>query len=260
MRFILKKVLSSMVLPPGPFILVFLAGGALLFGKRRRLAWLLLASGCALYFLSTELISDALLAPLERTARAGAAPRGDVIIVLGAGTDDNNPSGGDVTAGLKAESVRRIMCAYFIWKTDKIPIIYSGGTIFAGGTPEAAAARRFLAALGVPKEMIIEEGRSLDTRENVLYSKRLMEAGKFRKAVVVTSAYHAARAGLLFNQAGVPHAICPCGAAREDRRWSFMKLVPNAEYLERSTLALKEYFGATFYFLIASGDERTPPN
>lgn len=249
MKFVVKKIISSLVLPTGLFILVFLAGGLLLFRKRRKLASLLLVSGCVLYLLSTNMVSGLLLAPLESPPKAQGAFHGDVIIVLGAGIEDNYQLDGDILAGLSAASVQRLMCAYFIWNTNKIPIIVSGGALSAEAVPEAVASKRFFIALGVPSEMIIEEGRSLDTRDNVFYSKRIMEDRKFQKPVVVTSAYHSFRSGLLFNQAGIPHVLCPCGAARGDRHWSLLNLLPDTGNFARSTLAIKEYFGIVFYYL-----------
>jgi uncharacterized SAM-binding protein YcdF (DUF218 family) len=251
--FFFKKILSSLVLPPGPFILVLLAAGVVLLRKRQKLSILLIASGCGLYLLSTEIVSNSLMEPLERSEMNAASDfQGDVIIVLGAGIDDNYQLGGDLMAGVSTGSIQRIMCAYFFWKEKRIPIIFSGGTVYAGGVPEAVAARRILTELGVPEPMLIEEGGSRDTRENVQYSKRIMEERKFQKAVVITSAFHALRAGLLLNRAGVTHSIYRCGATGGGAsHWSFLKVLPGPGGLGRSATAINEYLGFALYYLIA---------
>ncbi|MBI3795115.1 MAG: YdcF family protein [Nitrospinae bacterium] len=247
MSLLLKKFVSAAVLPPGIFIIILLTAGAFLIKNSRRWAYFLLGSGFALYLISTEAVSRAIMSPLEQTLTSDVILDGDVIIVLGGGITDNYSLHGDVMAGMPSDSTERTLCSFFLWKDKNIPIIYSGGTQYAGGVPEASAGKRLLVSIGVPPEMVIEEGRSLDTRENAAYSKQIMEKMNFKKAVLVTSAWHATRADVLFKNAGIPHSMYRCGAARGNHKSSSLSLLPSVGSLGQSTAAIKEYLGTAFY-------------
>jgi uncharacterized SAM-binding protein YcdF (DUF218 family) len=252
MMFIFKKILTSLVLPPGFFILIFLGAGCFLIRRNRVLAWLLITSGFLLYLLSTEIVSDSFRAKLERGGSSNQSDYGgDVIIVLGGGVDENYRLDGEVMAGVSPAFVQRIMCGYFLWKPRQIPVIVSGGTPYQGGVAEAVAAKRLLTEIGVPAGMVIEETRSQDTRENVQYSKMIMEGRRFQKALVVTSPFHALRAGLLFERAGVNHSIYRCGATGASRRASLYGYLPNPDNLGWSAAAIKEYLGMAVYHVMA---------
>lgn len=253
MLFLFKKALGSILIPPGPFILAFLAAGFSLFKTRKKLAYILVAFGLGLYLLSTAVISGAIDAPLGRGARIPVADfQGDVIVVLGSGISDSyDPGGNNPMAGVSTGSLQRIMCAYSLWSQKKLPIIYSGASVLGGKVSEAFAAKRVFILLGVPSDMVIEEGRAMDTRENVWYSKEIMKKTGFNKAFVVTSAFHATRADLLFDRAGVVHSIHVCGAVDGESHWSFLKIIPDAENLSQSARAIKEYIGLAFYYFAA---------
>ena len=110
--FILKKLVTYIILPPGVFILVFIVSGLYLIKRHRRTGYLLIFSGVCLYALSIGPVKDALMSPLENAFRLETGASGDVIVILGGGT--------------KAEALSRLTCGHRLWKELHIPLILTG--------------------------------------------------------------------------------------------------------------------------------------
>ena len=82
-------------------------------------------------------------------------------------------------------------------------IIISAGTVVWEGdetVPEAEVMRRQANALGLPEHALLIENQSKSTRENVQFTKQLLEAEKVTSIVLVTSAYHSRRARRIFRE------------------------------------------------------------
>jgi vancomycin permeability regulator SanA len=110
----------------------------------------------------------------------------DVAIILGAYTDGLRPS----------RTLRqRLRAGLDLYRLGYISyFIVSGGRGADETVTESQSMKRFLVLNGVPPQVILEEPYSSDTWENLLNSRRVMRAFKFRKAVIVTSDYHLPRA------------------------------------------------------------------
>ncbi len=79
--------------------------------------------------------------------------------------------------------------------------IVSGGQGKNEVTSEAAAMKQYLLSQGIPEDKIIEENRSTTTRENLLFSKAIMEKeGRRTQCIIATSDYHVLRAVLLARE------------------------------------------------------------
>jgi len=83
----------------------------------------------------------------------------------------------------------------------KAVFIPSGGKGADEPVSEAAAIRRYLLEQGIPGEQILTEERSENTKQNMLFSKELMEPGT--KAVFSTTNFHVFRSGIIADQAGI---------------------------------------------------------
>ena len=92
-------------------------------------------------------------------------------------------------------------------------IIVCGGKGTDETVPEAVAMAAYLKARGVPGEDILLEAQSRNTRENLRFAKRIMEANGYQTCVLVTSDYHMMRARMLAGQEGLS---VTCSRARSD--------------------------------------------
>ncbi len=72
--------------------------------------------------------------------------------------------------------------------------------VFVIGTGDTAANRRLLMANGVPEDAIAMEPHSSSTWENARFARPLLESTGIRRAVLVTSSFHARRSLATFQQ------------------------------------------------------------
>ncbi|MGW0247954.1 YdcF family protein [Nocardia goodfellowii] len=83
-------------------------------------------------------------------------------------------------------------------------LVTSGGKGSDEAVSEAAAMARYLVDQGVPAEAVLLEDRSETTRENLRYSKQLLDArGVAGPMVLVTSNFHILRTAVLARQLGL---------------------------------------------------------
>ena len=80
-------------------------------------------------------------------------------------------------------------------------LIVSGGQGKNEVVSEAEAMKRYLLSCGIPDEQILKEERSTTTRENLKFSKELMQAdGGEARFLIATSDYHVLRASFLARE------------------------------------------------------------
>ena len=120
-------------------------------------------------------------------------PRGDVLIVLSAATDDHG--------FISNSSYWRARYALLAWQAGGFQKIVVSG----GGGPGIA---NFLIAEGVPREAIIAEWQSQSTHENGINTARLV-SGMPGTKVLLTSDFHMYRAMRVFRKLGVTVAPMP---------------------------------------------------
>lgn len=101
----------------------------------------------------------------------------------------------------------RFTTTLMLYKTGKIRrILLSGGAgrLIGDVPPEAASVRDFLLQCGVPDSAILVENASRNTRENALFSKRVVDSmGIGNRCLLITSAWHMRRAEACFDKAGL---------------------------------------------------------
>jgi uncharacterized SAM-binding protein YcdF (DUF218 family) len=121
-------------------------------------------------------------------------PRGDVLIVLGGSVVGNDTLG--------QSSYLRALYAVRAWREGRFRQVVVTGEVVA------PLMRDFLACQGVPGEAILVENASSSTRENALYTARLLAGAPGRK-VLLTSDYHMFRAHRAFTKAGLEVTPAP---------------------------------------------------
>ncbi len=136
-------------------------------------------------------------------------PQGDVLIVLGGAVGEHGIMGAN--SYLRSEYA---ILAYREGAFRKLAISGGGQPI-----PIALAMRDFLTCMGVPPTAILVESASTSTRENAVYTKKLLEAVPGKK-VLLTSDYHMFRAYRAFRKVGLDVAPRPIPDARKRAtRW-----------------------------------------
>jgi uncharacterized SAM-binding protein YcdF (DUF218 family) len=244
--FIIKKILTPFLIPPGVFVSLALFLAAWQFRKNRKqaLAW----AGFALlmWAAASGLLGNTVLAGLEYSYLPPAEVKADAVVVLSAGVEEGVGFLGVPT--LSSVSLERAMEAVRLYRRYKLPLIITGGAVFSSG-PEAPAIKEYLVNLGVPAKDIFTEERARDTWENAVFSRKLCDEKGYKKPLIVTSAYHMRRAMWSFKKAGLGGAIPYPTAYKSSQRFRFRC----ADLLPRSygplSLAMHEYLGLIFYVI-----------
>jgi uncharacterized SAM-binding protein YcdF (DUF218 family) len=122
-------------------------------------------------------------------------PKGDVLIVLG---------GSLQTDGIMGESsyLRAVYAVLAYREGGFRTVVLSGGGGQTLSRSIVEPMRDFLECHGVPAQVIVLESESRSTRENALYTKRML-AGLPGRKVLLTSDYHMARARRAFTKVGL---------------------------------------------------------
>ena len=129
--------------------------------------------------------------------KAPLSDRPPVVVVLGCYVADGQPS------TLLSE---RIMTAYeYLSEHPECPCIVSGGQGDDESISEAECMYRELVNMGISSDRIYKEDRSTSTRENLDFSKEIMERENLGDtAVIVTNAWHELRASMIASDLDLP--------------------------------------------------------
>lgn len=136
-------------------------------------------------------------------AAASRTPDENVtLVVLGCRVYGERPS---------LSMVERLDAAYdFLVKNKQAKCILSGGKGTGENISEAECMYRYLVEKGIDKERLYKEEKSTDTRENLLFSKGLIEEeGLDAEIAIATSEYHVYRAGLIAKDLGLEYTSVP---------------------------------------------------
>ncbi len=209
-----KPLVSALLLPPMPLLLLVLVGARLMY-RRRLLAWLLILLGVlGLWLMCTaatgKLMLNGLLRPPPTLdsgdiAELKKSPR-TAIVVLGGGRRTLAPEYGVAT--LTPRSIERLRYAAWLSRETGLPLAFSGGIGHGakpGPTEADIAARIAERDFGRPLRWL--ETASRDTRENALRSVALLQPLGIEKIVLVTHASHMTRALRNFERAGEGHKL-----------------------------------------------------
>ncbi|MCX8083873.1 MAG: YdcF family protein [Calditerrivibrio sp.] len=233
----LKKLLYSVVIPPGIFIVVFLVASFWLKGLKR---YVLLLAGVLLYLFSITPVKDLFLYPLEKGFRNSRCDRG-VIVVLSGGVYGQKE--------LSEDSFKRVLKGFEIQKRLKGPIILTGGRVNDKLPYEADLMKAILVGLGVEDDRIYTDKDSRDTVENVRFTLAILQQLKQQDIILVTSAYHTKRSMILFKKSGINNICAEPADFKFDGYYSIYDFLPVSGNLNIVSKAFKEYLGIMFYTL-----------
>ncbi|MDU2066016.1 MAG: YdcF family protein [Sporomusaceae bacterium] len=243
MFYFIKFFYTTVLLPPGIFVLALLFLTLRLYQRQAPYRHYIAILTCCFYFATTPLVSGSVIRGLESQYIPPDNPRGDVIIMLGGGATFDTPN--FTTQGhLSGYAANRLLTAVQLYEQLHVPIIVSGGRVFATTGREAEIARDILLRLGVPQNQIILENASINTTENALFTKDVLASRGFSAPILVTSAFHMPRSVSQFTKQGITVTPFPTDyLTNRQLHFDFRSLWPDADALSNLSLALKEYLG-----------------
>ncbi|MDQ5887200.1 MAG: hypothetical protein RL210_1880 [Pseudomonadota bacterium] len=246
MDWLLSALLGTLLLPPLNLTLLALAGWLLqrLYPKAGKL--MITTSLLLLLLLSLPLVGNTLLRTLQTypALTPGHIPAADAIVVLGGGAHFGaDEYGGDT---LKYFTLERIRYAARLQRATHLPLLTTGGRPEKGSAEAQLMAEALQQDFNVPTTW--QEGNSNTTAQNATLSARiLLPAGK-RRILLVTHAWHMARAVPTFRKAGFEVIPAPT-MGLSNKPHNVFDLIPSVAGLLRSYYAMHEWLGLAWYKL-----------
>lgn len=243
--------------------------------KKQRMASVVLL--LSFWFVASPFGANALVWSLERNYRSAelcdGASADDTIVILGGGKKGSSAAPDEVEALMEATLVRTFAGLRLWQQLERKPaVVLSGGGY--GDVREADLMALLAEQAGVPAEQLLLERESRSTRENAQGVRGLFERkfdgkldGKFEEKLgeafsgtkelgaessrifLVTSAMHMPRARSTFTRFGFD--VCPWPVDQRAFRPDFGGLwIPSIRPLQKSSMALHEFKGLLWYWLL----------
>lgn len=241
---------TKSLMDPAVLLVALLAAGTLaaLTRRKRRVALFVAPALVLLYGLSISPVANFLCHTLEKDyiRESPMSPgRMDVVVVLGGGVTETAGTGETL---LSQSSASRLLRAVELFRESGAAQLLCAGKGI-GRTPEGEVMAAAAGRLGVPREKILVDSRSENTRGHAVEMDRRF-ADKTIRIGLVTSAYHLKRSETEFRSYFPNVSPFP-----SDYLYSHPKghaipaFVPNTGSLSRSAVALHEMAGLLWYRL-----------
>ncbi len=220
--FILKKLISIMILPMSIVLVVFLIGLIFLYKNKTSFSKVILTAAFVLLSLfSYSPVANSLINSLEQQYKKLEKVPNNVQYLLLLGGDFEQ----------RAWEVLRLYS-----QNKNLKIITSG---YEGNyeIPEATRSAGILQHIGIPKENIIIHPQPKDTKEEAIKIKEILSDKPF---ILVTVAHHMPRAMALFKKEGTNPIAAPSHFIGNKIK---LFSIPNTGSLYKTQIALHEYIG-----------------
>jgi uncharacterized SAM-binding protein YcdF (DUF218 family) len=240
MLFLLRKLVEAVLLPIGISGLLIIAGIAF---RRRSIA---VCGVVTLYVFSTPIVGSLLTQPLElayEPKAVAASPDADAIVVLSGGVVR-----GIIDPGVQwGCSANRYFAGFDLAVAGKAKfIVFSGAAaVDSDGPSQGAILRQAAIAHGISPERVILVGSAQTTEDE---ARAVSQITNVHSILLVTSAFHMARAVLLFRARGLDVSPFPTDERVLGRqKLTSFRLIPVSAALEDSEQAMREYYGLAVY-------------
>jgi uncharacterized SAM-binding protein YcdF (DUF218 family) len=238
------KFLYQWILPPACIFLLLLGLNIYMYQNKAKGRSFLSLVLILLYIFSIRMGANILVWPLENWYGQPQQVSGDVILMLGNGAHSDVPDI-DGVGQPSGTMGKNMLLTLRLQKMTELPILISGGTVFQDSGSESEIAYREFLGMGIPSEKIFIENRSRNTVENAKYSKEKCNENGWKHPILTVVALQAPRSAMIFKREGLDCTVYPTHY-RQNRTWHFnpiMDLVPNAEHIDNSAAAIREYMG-----------------
>lgn len=246
--FLLKKLVSNLVhLVPGAFF-ALLVLWVLLRKWPRVSKWAMLMIILSLIALSSPRVSNLLVKPLETAYPVIPELSDDIGLVLVLGAGFNWKSEYPPNSVLSSIALSRLHEGVRLFNTNPEVFLMVTGARFGNPISMAEAMGNMAIAMGVAPERIIYADEARDTDDEITAAAEWIEQfGKGRAVVIVSSATHLTRAGLLAETSGLEYQLAPTDFRMARSPWYRF----NVQNLVTVDYVIHEYIGMLWHHLTA---------
>ncbi|GAB7126717.1 YdcF family protein [Silvimonas sp. JCM 19000] len=242
--YLLKNAIGRLVLPPG-LCLLLLACAVLMWRRYPRFArYLCGINVLILLLLSLPAVSIALRQTIEPPPlNPQALAQADAIVGLGGGTRFGaleTSDGRDVSE----VTLQRVRYTASLARRSGLPVAFTGGAAFGEKMSEAELmARSYHDDFGMQARWV--ENTAFDTGDNARFTAQKL-LPRYRRIILVSSAWHLPRAVPLFERAGFIVTPAPTGYISTPPA-SALLWVPDVDALSNAFWTLHEGLGIVWY-------------
>jgi uncharacterized SAM-binding protein YcdF (DUF218 family) len=250
-----KPILTALLLPPVPFLVLILIGARLML-PRRGLGWFVIVvsvlglwfsacSGTAQQLSQFVLHTPPAMTPIRiAELKAQNNKPSTAIVVLGSGVESFAPE--YEVSSLSGVSLQRLRYGVWLGRETGLPVAFSGGVGWAqsDSTSEAAVAAQ-IAGVEFNRPLKWIEEASRDTRENAARSIAILRPAGIKHIVLVTNGWHMPRAMKNFEAAAggdITIEAAPMGLAK-GLLTPVLMWIPSATGFEHVHDILRELLG-----------------
>ncbi len=253
MFFVLSKLLDVLLTPLSWSLVLILA--SIPWRRRYVRRWRrrrgLAIAGVALLLLSSfEPVSNGLLYSLERseTPTYRADETYDVVILLGGVVDERIVF--ETKQPAYNENVERLVVTHRLLQENKARFaIVSGGPVSRDlhEYSEAVVLKKQIVDWGIDPNRVIVEDAAKNTRENAVFSERIVKERGFEKVLIVTSAFHMRRSVECFLAVGMTFDTLSVDYRAHGGSYGIPDLMPRPHYLAVTSATIREMAGRWIY-------------
>ena len=229
------------------FVLVTFA----LIGLAMKRRWIGIGALALLWIISLPIVANKLWQHLEQNAvrpLAKSAPLSSAIVVLSGMTRVMQGEGGAVRGW--ADGSDRFWAGLELYKTGRAPkLIFTGGQMSWINAPQSEGQwlRDQALSAGVSEADILVTRQVSNTSEEAQAVSQLLPG---HSILLVTSAFHVPRARAIFEATGFQVHPFPVDLRAAQQDMTPMDFIPSAKALDKTTEAMREWLGRSFYAII----------
>lgn len=248
MFFILSKILFYLVMPM-IWIIGILVYSIFTRNTRRKKVAVITATLLLLFFSNEYIVNKALLFWEENPVPISDLQAGYTTIVLTGITESNKSPKDRIYYNKGAD---RVLHTLQLYRAHKIKsIIISGGAAVVVGEqlPEAESLKETFLISAVPLNEMILETKSRNTRENAMFTKKLIDSLNLKGPfLLVTSAFHMKRAKGCFQKLGINVTGYPVDYYSTDGKFTpDYLIIPSERAFSKWSLLIHEVLGYWVY-------------
>ena len=225
--------------------LVILTG--LIVYRKKAALWFLFISVGFFWIFTTPIVSSYMVASLEQKfmpVPVDKSPTADAIVVLGGSIAGPDSPRIDIEL---TDNSDRILHSARLYRAGKAPIVFAAGGAM-DTQPEAYAMKALLVEWGVPEKNVVIETESLNTYQNAVNTKPLLDKQGIKRILLVTSAIHMPRALATFQALGINAIPSPTDYLEVDlKNYEIKDFLPDIDALGKTSMVIKEYLGLMVY-------------
>jgi uncharacterized SAM-binding protein YcdF (DUF218 family) len=251
-----------LVEPSNLLITIGIVGFLLLMMRFQRLGRALVGASVALLLLfGLSPAANWLIIPLETRFPVPALDgrRVDGVVVLGGALQERQTLAHGPVA-LNNAGERLVAMADLARRYPAARVIFTGGAgVYSGADlPEGEVTRRKVGEFGLAAGRIVFESQSVDTYENAVLSKPLIQPKPGETWLLVTSAWHMPRAVGVFRRAGWEVTAYPVDFRSAGWRDAWRGFGSVSDGLRRTDIAAREYMGLLVYWATGRSSDLFP--